>query len=242
MSKLMSATALALILALGLDASAQDAGKTKLEDAQGSADRQTIRGTVAGVTVVGETMIDHETSRAAIAQTSYLTILGLPRHGDAHHGMQGADPRKSSEPAKGSSAEGKDNESRKGSRGDVGSAQQRRANVYLVAITPQTEVCHDVVSGGDSSGEKSPASRDDPQRSRATFESLELGDRVEISFLNGGASSPKSIDSKHGRNRTFRGVATSITILMPEEDGDHRHSPNSSSRQDDSPLILDEKK
>lgn len=241
MDRLTSAMSLTLFLAMALNTSGQDADKTTKDD-QASAQGQTIRGTVAGVTVVGETMVDYKTNRAAIAQTSYLTILGSPGHGDAHHGVQGANPQKSSESRKDSSAEAKDNESGKGSQGDVGSAQRRRANVYLVAIMPQTKVCRDVVYGGDSSGEKSPASRDDPRQSQATFESLELGDRVEITFMNEGASSPKSIDSKHGRNRTFRGVATSITILLPEEEGDHRHASNSSSRQDDKPSELDEKK
>ncbi|MEJ7639389.1 MAG: hypothetical protein WKF75_15790, partial [Singulisphaera sp.] len=196
------------------------------------AERQTIRGTLAGVTVVGETMVNYETNRAAVAQMSYLTILGSPRRGDAHHGEQGAAHQKSSEAKEDSSAEGKDNKSGEGSQGDAGSAQRRRANVYLVAITPRTKVRAASGSGDDSSGAKSSASRDAQGQSLTTFERLELGDRVEVEFKSEGATSQKSMGRKHGRHRTFRGVATSITIL-PEEEGDDRHGSSSSSKQDD---------
>lgn len=230
MSKLMSATSLALILALGLDASAQDAGKTTAEDAQGSADRQTIRGTVAGVTVVGETIIDHETHRAAVAQASYLTILGSPRRDEAHHEGRGGYPQKPQEVRKDSSAGGKDEESGRGSQGDAGSARRRRSNLYLVAIMPQTEVFES--SGDNSSGAKGSASRDDQGRSQAMFERVELGDRVEVEFRSEHTTTRRTNDRRHGRHRTFRGMATSITIL-PGEDSDDHQGPGSSSTQGD---------
>ncbi len=234
MGKYMSAMSLAMILAVGPDASAHDADTAKATDNRGSAERQTIRGTVAGVTVVGETMIDYQTNRAAIAQMSYLTILGSPHDGDAHRGEQGADPQKSSESKKVTSAEDEDAKSGQGIRGDAASASPRRVNVYLVAITPRTEVRQGSGSGSrdDSSGAKGSASPDDQRESQATFERLELGDRVEVDFMGEEPPSRKPIDRRHGRHRTVRGVATSITIL-PEEHGDDRKESSSSSKQDD---------
>ncbi len=230
MRMLTAAMSVALILAMGLNASAQDADDTKAKDDQGSAERQTIRGTVAGVTVVGETMIDHEPHRAAVAQASYLTILGSPRRDEARHEGQGGDPQKPQEVRRDSSAEGKDEESGHGSQGDAGPAQRRRSNVYLVAITPRTKVFES--SGDDSSGAKGSASREDQGQSQASFERVELGDRVEVEFRSEHATTRRTNDRRHGRHRTFRGMATSITIL-PGEDSDDHQGPGSSSTQGD---------
>jgi len=52
-----------------------DSGQT-----QGQTER--IRGEIAGVSIVGETMVDYSTGRGVVAEFTYLTILGSPRDGN----------------------------------------------------------------------------------------------------------------------------------------------------------------
>ncbi|HEX8200604.1 MAG TPA: hypothetical protein VF590_08955, partial [Isosphaeraceae bacterium] len=133
-------------------------------------------------------MIDEETHRAAIAPMSYLTVLGSPSPGDA--------------PAAAPACE---------------SAGWHRANVYRLAITPQTRVYEAGAGRGAASGPNDAAHR---ERSPSTFEGLELGDRVEVELIKQDTPERTARDSRHGRDRTFRGTAVSITILpeVPSDD------------------------
>ena len=61
----------------GASGRSDDAAGARGGDANGG-QMMTIRGTVAGVTLTGETMIDFDTNTAATARQAYLTILGAP--------------------------------------------------------------------------------------------------------------------------------------------------------------------
>ena len=97
-----------LALLVGLTASAQtgnssDQSKGPQGGSQASKDRdksgegleqckgqsRTIRGEMAGVSVVGETMVDYSSGRGVVAEFTYLTILGSPS--DAHSGQGSKD-------------------------------------------------------------------------------------------------------------------------------------------------------
>jgi hypothetical protein len=188
---------------------------------------QTIRGTVAGVTTVGEAVIDPKTNTAVEVEADYLTVLGSPRRADRHQ-------------QSGDSSGGQNGRSGQANRGG-------RQNVYLVAITPQTAVRLRQGGPGDAGDKDKDASKDDKAdkndqnqaESRQAYEQLEIGDRVEVEFLktdrvnaasgshaNGDKTAQSSDDKtasgsadhkKHGRNRIMIGDAKSITILSTPE-------------------------
>jgi len=90
----------------------------------------------------------------------------------------------------------------------------KRANVYVVALSPQTKVYQ--------------ASDDDEKtakKSEASMNSLEVGDPVVIEFqpaddsdATAGIKQTSDMRGKHGRHRTYFGVAKSIVILPPKGD------------------------
>lgn len=182
-----------LALTLTLPSAAQERGEPGRDGGSTAEEPVTIRGTVAGVTVVGETIISPETNRTAIAQASFLTVVGLPYRDPARDG-----PRKHPEETPGLDA------IRGGPTEPLRAAGVSRANVYLIAITPRTAF-YEAEPGG-------PESREGRGRARSSFERIELGDRIEVELILG-TSHRRPGDDSHGRARTFPGEATSITIL-----------------------------
>lgn len=81
------ATTLALILSLAAGVIARADDNESKRDAQAA---QTIRGTIAGVTLERELTIDYKTNRAVESDMTMLTIVGSPVRGEsgdktAHH-------------------------------------------------------------------------------------------------------------------------------------------------------------
>jgi len=229
MRKQASVMAIALVATMGLVASAQEKGQSGNDKDQGSAQRRTARGTVAAVTVLGETMVNYETGQAAVAQANYLTVVESPRNGKAGHDGQEASDKSDQQAAK----DKEESSSKKGDakQGDAkqGDAMKQRARVYVLAITPKTEVCE---------------GKDGESKESCDLARLELGDRVEVEFTRWGMPTQgsggerkkaeddrsKSGDGKHGRNRLIRGEATSIRILP----GDSAESHSSDSAEKES--------
>lgn len=222
-----------LAMATGGHLLAQDAEKTKTQQKkdknqiqaknQKQGEQETIRGTVAGVTTIGEAVIDPQTNTAVIAEADYLTVLGTPARSQGQPGNR-AD---------------RENPNRQDpSAQDTG--QNRRQNLYLVAITSETKVQK---AEGPRANRNQPgrSGQQDQQQSRANFAELEIGDRVMVEFakterLNAKADSKSDkaaskedkadkageeraagfrgdSKNKHGRNRIFVGEASQIRIM-----------------------------
>jgi hypothetical protein len=191
---------------------------------QNAANAQTIHGVIAGVTVAGETLLNYDTDQATVARVTYLTILGGPGRGQRE--ARGDRARESRENARDSQKnEGARDEN---ARSDNQSDQNRRRwnSVYYVAITPQTRVFQE---GEENDKGKASSTPDDQTRFQAAFQKIELGERVVVEFTAQGAPGGRPADAKHGRERTFRGLATSIEILNRDTRGDQR--ANESSRE-----------
>jgi hypothetical protein len=176
------------------------------------ADVKVIRGVIAGVTVEGETAIDYRTNRAVLVESSYLTIVGS----EASQGRQ----RDRDE------ADRKDGQNDRNVR-DAGdrqaSSDQRRHNVYVVWMTPRTEVRKAGARSDDGDRDRQNNDQRNQNANAAArgnlsvvpFETLEVGDRVEIRFnpRNTASETQNSMNRRHGRHRTYYGDASSITIL-----------------------------
>jgi hypothetical protein len=193
----MTATALTvgLILTNGLRADDEEKNKQTDQPAAGASQTQTVRGTVAGVTVEGETAIDYETNKAVVLEAAYLTVVGTPRRGQ---GQNRNDANTAENPAN------RDDAGRRPGNANRGGRQ----NVYLVWLSPKTKVCKAKIGGGD--------------KEQCPLDALEVGDRVEIqmaprteSSSNNQGTPTDAMRKKHGRNRIFVGDAAEITILAP---------------------------
>jgi len=212
----------------------KDSGQSNQSN-QSNQSTRTVRGELAGVSVVGETMVDSTTGRGVVAEMTYLTILGSPSGGG--HDQASGSPRK-------------DDGSNK-DQGDHGSSNGQmsgRRQVFEIAIGPETRVRDRSKSASQGSDDKKGSAK---EQSQAALERLELGDRVEVEFARldssgnsgsgGNADKGSSNRRRHGRHRIVRGVARSITILStPDHNsgqsgsddhkgGDSSKSSNSSS-------------
>jgi hypothetical protein len=211
-----SAAVLGLALCLGASAQSGDTAKDKDEGGakvgadQNAGRRETIRGFIAGVTVEGEAVVDTRSNRAVTAEMDFLTIVGSPR-GERSHGTVGSAERGPRE-AGGDRDRDRDRErNRDGDR--TVSASRRRHNVYIVRITPKTQVREAMGRDRGRDGEGREKS------SQASVETLEIGDHVEMTFLcrdEAGTSDhadARDASRKHGRHRTYYGDALTITLL-----------------------------
>ncbi|HEX8202379.1 MAG TPA: hypothetical protein VF590_18015 [Isosphaeraceae bacterium] len=225
MRLLTSVTSMALVALLGWNAPAQDRDHSETSRDQGSAHRHTVQGTVAAVTVLGETMVNYDTGRAEVAQATFLTVVESPADAKTDDGKQGSHTQHAA----------KDKDQQQGAKGKDDSSGQdrgrastgRRARVFVLALTPRTEVCE----------------RKDGDKVKCDLARLELGDRVEVEFTHSGMRSKgtaageqksgenqqASGNARHGRDRIVRGEVVSITILSKGSSGDQ--GSDSSARQ-----------
>jgi len=225
---------LGLGLVLGPITLAGDDKDKKASGNQSQGHEMTVRGVVSGVTVVGETDIDFATHQARTAEMTYVTVIGHPSHHDAQH--QAADKGKSNEQASSDRSKDKDSNVKQTSNasaresGQSGEHHGHRMNLYVMAISDKTKVCQ-----CQDSGEKGSASAS--QDKECGLEKLEIGDRVEVTFTskmadkgqNQGGS--KQAEQKHGRHRTYLGMATAIRI-MDEESGQGQQKGDSGEKRE----------
>jgi len=197
---------------------------------------------IGGVTVEGETAIDFRTNRAVLVESSYLTIVGSEVDQGRQRDRDQAN-RKNDQ-----------NESNSREAGDrQASADHHRHNVYLVWITPRTEIRRAAARRGDGdrdaqSNERQNQNTADASRntSAVSFDLLEVGDRVEVRFhpRNTASENQNSMNRRHGRHRTYFGDASAITILSEpgqydrdrdrtgDRDGDRDSSGNRDTNRD----------
>jgi hypothetical protein len=153
-------------------------------------------------------MVDYESGRAITAERDYLTVVDASDHG-GRSGQAGQGQQASSGEKKSEAKQDKDVKQTSGS----GEGSKPSARVYLVEVTPKTEVCECQKDG----------------KKKCELARLEIGDHVDIEFQPNSAtqSQNQAGNMKHGRHRMMRGQAISISILQDE--GDHDKSPGSSS-------------
>jgi len=262
-----------LALLLGLTASAQtgnssDQSKGQQGGSQASKDQdksqskdsnqaqgpsQTIRGELAGVSVVGETMVDYSSGRGVVAEFTYLTILGSSSDAHSGSGGQAHSSGDSKQANKDQASSGSQNQGDQSSKDQAhkdhgnsdhsgGASAHHRRTVYQIAVGPETQV-NDRTS--KDSGDQKGSAR---ERSQAAMERLQLGDRVEVEFSrmkgsdqqnSGGGNAnnnnaASSNQNRHGRHRIVRGVAKSITILSAPDHGGNQGSGDQSKGNDSS--------
>jgi hypothetical protein len=181
------------------------------ERTQKASESETIRGVVAAVTAEGEMMFDYRTNRAAAVEGAFLTVVGSPTKGEGY----AKDRPTAAETAR------------------PGSSAKKRHNVYYVWMTPRTKACECTAESqtsrpaeGQTESQKRTEGQNEAQKREVSFDQLEVGDHVEIQFnrsdetsANTPAHQNERVRGKHGRQRTFVGYASSITILpaMNEE-------------------------
>jgi hypothetical protein len=90
----------------------------------------------------------------------------------------------------------------------------QRDNVYVAWFSPRTKFYK--VSDSSKPDQKTPASLDD----------LQVGDRVEVQFVlrdatdaSTGSNQTEQMRRKHGRDRIYVGDAMALTILPPKSNG-----------------------
>jgi len=199
MRRLISLVALALPLLFSLGALADDPGKAASNDRSDSSREkrsdktETIRGTIAGVTILGEMEVNNATHQAQAAEASYITVVGWPaHHGSGEHAAHNRDK------------DVKTTSANSGDKSEANRKERHRANVYVIALTPNTKV-------SESQDAKSSTASEIP------FEAIEVGDRVEVTFQCRDLDKNQAAQ-KHGRHRTFYGMANSIKVLPEVHD------------------------
>jgi len=198
--------ALGLILAPAAWAGDDD---KKASDKKG--DEMTIRGVVSEVTILGETDIDYKTRKAITAEATYVTVIGHPWNKDAAENAR----------EHASSDKDKDRDVKRTSNDSSQSAghHRHRMNVYVIAVSPKTNVCECMETGKPGSGSV--------KEEKCDLDRLEIGDRVEVSFspkMTDKESGQKAEPQKHGRHRTYFGAAKDIKILAEPMEGEHSAS------------------
>ena len=155
--------------------------------------RETIRGVIAGVTVMGEMTFDPATNRAQAAEASYLTIVGSPTNQASLMGRAGDNATTANTDQQGRS----------------------RHNIYALWVTPQTSI-RDATSQTTTGN---PVNAATP----AAFDRIEIGDKVEVTYIrrenaNSAGGDPRNEMRlrRHGRHRTYSGDVVSVTILATE--------------------------
>jgi hypothetical protein len=243
----LGALALVLATAPGVLAQAERRTPQQREGADRNAASQgekVIRGVIAGVTVEGESIIDARSNRAATAETSFLTIVGSERMRGREAGA-GAGAAGQNRDRDENARTGRDRDRDQNDQASTDRDRQRQ-NVYIVHLTADTEIRRAGEARNEGDRERDRNAPDNNQRNQnqnaragagadragnaesLKFETLELGDRVEVRFIQrnvaGAGDQGGNVNRRHGRHRMYFGDARRITILAEpgrnERDGD----------------------
>jgi hypothetical protein len=208
-----------LAVAFSPSSSGQAVDEQKVKDGKqaearaGDTKAKMIRGRVAGVSLVGETIIDPTTNTAMAARATYLTIIGAP----AEEGRESERAAHAGREAAGREAAGREG------REHAAMGERGRHNMYVIAITPQTQIHMKGEAehrAGETATGRQPQAEESSHAQSKEFEKLELGDLVEVAFLDHHiARKPTPEQAKHGRHRLYQGEASEITILSTPEQG-----------------------
>jgi hypothetical protein len=210
---------LAIGLGIAVGAWAQEPGRNPAsrDQERGWDGRQTIRGKVAAVALAGETIVNHETNQAMVAQAAFVTIVGrqvTSRTGSDSKGEVGSARANRDEQARDTDRANRDSgQSRETARHDRddGMRQRHRGNIYVLAVTPRTSIYEG--EGGNREQAANPAATPSRGGIPAGFDRLEIGDEVEVVAQRSDQAARPNLDRRHGRHRIVRGEAVSVTIL-----------------------------
>lgn len=239
----LAGLALALVAVVGSNAQAQqntNANTNRNTNANTNANannnrdagkQETVRGVIAGVTVAGETAIDYATHRAAIAEMTYLTVVGSPVRDSASRDREQGNARNADRNEK-----NLDNNSADGNN-------RRRHNVYVIWLTPKTEFRDATAHEGNANAGNNDRNQREAQGKSVALDTLEVGDTVRVTFnrreysQSGGQNQNQNQAqaNRHGRHRTYFGDATAVTILAEpgrQRDG-NRETSNDRDRDRD---------
>jgi hypothetical protein len=161
---------------------------------------------IAAVIAEGLAMIDYRTNRAVAAEAAFLTVVGSPVKSEG-------------------AAKDRPVATETERQGDSG---KKRHNVYYIWMTPRTKVCE---ASNEWGAARQTQSQTEAQKRDVAFDRLEVGDHVEIQFTrseetgaNTATHQSERLRTKHGRDRTFVGQASSITIQPPMNAAEHSSS------------------
>jgi len=219
--------------------------QTQQKDAGHSQGRtETVRGEIAAVSVVGETMVDYSSGRGVVAEFTFLTVLGSNpddrQSGGGDRAKSGDNSGKSGQDQASTGSQKKDDASHKDQgKQDAsgGGSEGHRRRVFEFAVGPETHVRFHTSQGSQGGGDqKGQQKGSDRQQGQGSLDQLQLGDWVEVEFTRmnenaqggqggqGNAQKGSSNQARHGRDRIVRGMARSITILSTPGQGDHSSS------------------
>jgi len=223
----------------------QTQGRSRNDNDRHAGKQETIRGVIAGVTVAGEVAVNYQSNRAEAVEMSYLTIIGSPERGKMS-GKDTATTRSGGERDRdrdrdSATARSREQGDRDRDQGEKSAMSSRhRHNLYIVWLTPNTKVCEANQAGGSPANTRD-TEKDSAQKSREmSWEQLEVGDHVEVTFTRRESSDSTgsgqahartgtASSRKHGRHRTYFGDAVSVTIL-PESQSQHYGSSSDKGR------------
>ncbi len=195
---------------------------------------QTIRGSVVGVTSIGEAIVDPAANRATVAEVDYLTVLGKPvaesQSSDSHNSQGSIEDSDASNKIAlkvldqvASAGQGETTQRQEaGGRsagasraGQAGVSQGRamirdssaRNNIYLIALTPETQAkCCVAVEHSDSvKSDEAGQTRDEQSISlKEALGRLEIGDEVEVEFVKAPTANQTTAQSQGQRDESVR--------------------------------------
>jgi hypothetical protein len=204
--------ALAIVLGSGAPVRADDKGA---ENDPHAGKRETIRGIIAGVTVEGETAIDYASHRAQTAEMAFLTVVGIPVGGKAQ--ADRGEKANANDDAHANDDDKNKNTNRDRVQAGAAGRPRHRHNVYILWLTPRTEVCDATGSRDRADADKA---GDNGKKIKVGLNALEVGDGVEVTFHRREVSTSGDAADlhaqwarRHGRHRTYFGDAVSISIL-----------------------------
>jgi len=184
---------------------AQDKDKDNKNNASDT-NTMTIRGTVAGVTVEGETAIDLRNNTAMTVEGAFLTVVGSPSKNRNESGDRAAESKSGSE--------------------------RVRDNIYLIWLTPRTKISERNMDAGKSDAN---AKKDVGFDQLEVGDCVEIQfTRREESGSNSVSPKTEQMRKRHGRHRTYSGYATAITVIPKTQADKDRERENSSSSTDKS--------
>ncbi len=202
-SLLMGLACTAMLMGSPVLAQQQDKDKSQDKNQQAQkGQQQTITGTIAGVTAMGEMVIDPQSRRAVVVEADYLAVLGSPSQGPSFQADE-------------------NDQNQAGNKKD-----KQRQNLYFVALTPKTKVHW----ANQKAKQNQKTSQKEGDENESALEDLEIGDRVQVQFdrteqLHAKSEGSKTGETrtagfrgdknakKHGRDRIFVGQASDISIL-----------------------------
>jgi hypothetical protein len=190
---------------------AQD--KDKDNNKNNASDTMTIRGTVAGVTVEGETAIDLRNNSAMTVEGAFLTVVGSP-------------------------SKNRDESGNRATEGKSGS-ERVRDNIYLIWLTPRTKISERNMDAGKTDAN---AKKDVGFDQLEVGECVEIQfTRREESGANTVSPKTEQMRKRHGRHRTYSGYATAITII-PKTQADKDREREREKDRENNPSNTDKSK